>query len=216
MSSSTPAFVTHVVAFKYKPQVSTTERHLVASKFLALQDSATFNGDKYIISITGGLQNSNEGLHKGMDHVFVVQFGSVEHRDYYDKEDAAHGEFKVIVLPVNPATLIVSAFAAFTHEQHNGHPGVALKVLVVITEAFLASLGWGYAFSSRKGDLAGAAVLVYTLWGIYDFQTSSKLIHYFGLGAFIVSLFALVKSLYFTFQSDSVASTSDERAPLVG
>ncbi|KAI5478307.1 methionyl-tRNA synthetase [Pseudohyphozyma bogoriensis] len=113
-------------------------------------------------------------------------------------------------------TLILSAFAAFTHGGHNGHPGVAVKVLVVIAEAFLASLAWGYAFSSRKGDLAGAAVLVYTLWGIYDFQTSSKLIHYFGLGAFIVSLFALVKSLYFTFQGDSVASTSDERAPLVG
>jgi len=112
-------------------------------------------------------------------------------------------------------TVLLSAFAAFTHGGHSSHPGVAVKVLVVLAEAFLASTAWGYAFATKKGDLAGAIVLTFTLWGIYSFQHNG-LIHYFALGSFIVSLFAVAKSLYFTFTSDSIVATDSERAPLVG
>ncbi|KAM0749644.1 hypothetical protein T439DRAFT_326525 [Meredithblackwellia eburnea MCA 4105] len=114
-------------------------------------------------------------------------------------------------------TVLISAFAAFTHGGHSGHPGVAVKILVVIAEAFLATTAWGYAFATKKGDIAGAAVLAWTLYGIYDFQHNG-LIRYFALGSFIFSLFAVAKSLYFTFgRSDgAIALDSGERAPLVG
>jgi hypothetical protein len=97
---------------------------------------------------------------------------------------------------------------------------------------------WGYAFRSRKGDVAGAMVLAWALFGVYDHQ-SHGLIRYFALGCFIVSALAIVKvcspsplcrndknltrpslisqSLYFTFVTGDghIALGDDERAPLV-
>ncbi|KAL8279941.1 hypothetical protein RQP46_007791 [Phenoliferia psychrophenolica] len=114
-------------------------------------------------------------------------------------------------------TVFIAGFAAFTHGGHSGHPGVAVKTLVVIAEAFLATTAWGYAFSSAKGDIAGAAVIAYTLYGIYDFQHNG-LIRYFALGSFIFSLFAVAKSAYGAFASrdGAIALGDSERAPLVG
>ncbi|ORY54602.1 hypothetical protein BCR35DRAFT_284608 [Leucosporidium creatinivorum] len=113
-------------------------------------------------------------------------------------------------------TVFISGFAAFTHAGHGHHPSLVVKVLVVLSLAFLSVTAWGYAFRSRKGDVAGAAVLAWTLFGIYDHQ-HNHLIKYFALAAFIVSLFAVVKSLYFTFvKGDGAISLGDdERAPLV-
>jgi len=115
-------------------------------------------------------------------------------------------------------TVLISAFAAFTHGIGNSHhPGLAVKILVIVSECFLAFTAVGYAFQSRKGDIAGAAVIAWTLWGIYDYQ-HNVLIHYFGLGAFIVADIAIIKALYFTFARDSGAISlgDEERAPLIG
>ncbi|GAA6025495.1 hypothetical protein JCM11491_002839 [Sporobolomyces phaffii] len=114
-------------------------------------------------------------------------------------------------------TLLISAFALFTHGGHHSHPSVLTRILVCLALAFLAVTSWGYAFRSRGGDLAGAIVLAWTLYGIFDYQTD-KTIHYFALAAFIVALVAIVKSLYFTFiaRDGSIALGSDsERQPLV-
>lgn len=54
------------------------------------------------------------------------------------------------------------------HAPETAHPGVTVRVLVVLAEAFLALTAVGYAFQSRKGDLAGAGVLAWVLYGIYD------------------------------------------------
>ncbi|KAM0790758.1 hypothetical protein ACM66B_004609 [Microbotryomycetes sp. NB124-2] len=114
-------------------------------------------------------------------------------------------------------TVFISGFAAFTHGGHGRHPSVVVKVLVVLSCAFFAITAWGYAFRTRQGDIAGAIVLAWTLFGVYDEQ-HNKLIHYFALACFIVSLFAIVKSLYFTFvarDSGRISLGNDERAPLV-
>lgn len=55
---------------------------------------------------------------------------------------------------------------------HSRSPTVSVKVLVVLAEAFLAVTASGYAFSSRKGDLAGSAILVWTLLGIFVCKSS--------------------------------------------
>jgi len=110
-------------------------------------------------------------------------------------------------------TVFIAAFAAFTH---GGNPSTATKVLVVCAEVFLALTAIGYAFHSRKGDIAGAAVIAYTLFGIYDHQ-SSELIKYVGLATFIVSFLAIVKAAYFTLEREgSIRLGDEERAPLVG
>ncbi|KDE09494.1 hypothetical protein MVLG_00394 [Microbotryum lychnidis-dioicae p1A1 Lamole] len=115
-------------------------------------------------------------------------------------------------------TIFISGFAAFTHGGHGHHPSVTVKVLVVLSSAFLASTAVAYSFKSRRGDVAGAAVLAWTLFGIYDHQHGTGLIRYFALGSFIVSLLAILKSLYFTFIANDgqIALGDNERAPLVG
>ncbi|GAA6012187.1 hypothetical protein JCM10207_002752 [Rhodosporidiobolus poonsookiae] len=114
-------------------------------------------------------------------------------------------------------TVLISAFALFTHGGHHSHPSVLSQILVVVAEAFLGLTAVGYAFRDRSGDILGAAVLCFTLFGIYDNQ-HDKLIKYFALASAIVSLFAVIKSLYFTFASrdGSIAlGDNDERRPLV-
>jgi hypothetical protein len=87
--------------------------------------------------------------------------------------------------------LLISGFALFTHNNHL-HPSVLTRILVCAALAFLAVTSWGYAFRSRNGDLAGAIVLAWTLYGIYDYQ-SDKTIHYFALASFIFSILAIGK-----------------------
>ncbi|GAA6038430.1 hypothetical protein JCM8097_007646 [Rhodosporidiobolus ruineniae] len=88
--------ITHIVSFRYKPSTSDAERHLVASRFLALQDQCELKGERYL-SVTGGKQNSPEGLGKGYEHTFVVTFTSSEHRDFYVSDDPAHNAFKELI-----------------------------------------------------------------------------------------------------------------------
>lgn len=62
----------------------------------------------------------------------------------------------------------VSGFAAFTHGGHGHHPSLVVKVLVVISLAAWAIVAIGYAFRTRRGDIAGALVLVFALYGVFD------------------------------------------------
>jgi predicted GTPase len=56
--------ITHIVIFKYAPSATDAEVHLAASRFLALQDECEFEGKRYL-AVTGGRNNSTEGLDKG-------------------------------------------------------------------------------------------------------------------------------------------------------
>lgn len=112
--------------------------------------------------------------------------------------------------------LVLSLFAAFGKDKAS-HAGIFTDVFVCIALAFLASTSVGYAFSSGgKGDIAGAAVIAWALLGVYTAQHRPHLIHWFALGAFIVSAFAVIKALIFAFRTDSsILSNDSERAPLV-
>lgn len=63
-------------------------------------------------------------------------------------------------------TAFISAFALFTPERH--HVGFTLKVITMITLGLLATTGYGYAFQSRRGDVAGAAVIALYLYGVFE------------------------------------------------
>ncbi|GAA5909938.1 hypothetical protein JCM5296_002539 [Sporobolomyces johnsonii] len=90
--------ITHIVSFKYKDDTSDAQRHLVASSFLALQDQCHLDGNTYL-TVTGGKDNSPEGLAKGFHHAWVVTFETAEARDYYTFKDPAHTKFKDLALP---------------------------------------------------------------------------------------------------------------------
>ncbi|KAK4703459.1 hypothetical protein P7C70_g2760, partial [Phenoliferia sp. Uapishka_3] len=81
-------------ALQYKSEVTNTERHLIASKFLALLDTCALNEKPYILSATGGKNNSPEGQTRGLEHSFVLTFASLADRDYYLDVDPAHQAFK--------------------------------------------------------------------------------------------------------------------------
>lgn len=53
----------------------------------------------YIKSSVGGTDNSIENLQHGITHAFVVEFASVEDRDYYVQQDPVHAAFVKEVIP---------------------------------------------------------------------------------------------------------------------
>lgn len=59
--------ITHIVHFAYKPEIASNERQLLASRFLLLLESCQRDGQPYILSLTGGKQNSKEGVDKGLE-----------------------------------------------------------------------------------------------------------------------------------------------------
>ncbi|BGP18486.1 hypothetical protein JCM10213_001198 [Rhodosporidiobolus nylandii] len=112
--------------------------------------------------------------------------------------------------------VLISAFALFTHGNAHSHPSILSRILVIVAEVFLAITATGYAFRDRSGDVLGAAVLTWTLFGIYAHQHDA-VIKYVALASAIVSLLAVVKSLYFTFAARGGIALGDEeeRRPLV-
>lgn len=100
--------VEHIVLFKYKPEVNSETKQLVAKNFLALKELAVRNGKPYIVSIVTGSQSSLEGLGHGFEQGFIVTFNSEGDRNYYVGKpavkddhyyDHAHNAFKSFVHP---------------------------------------------------------------------------------------------------------------------
>ncbi|KAL0936894.1 stress responsive a b barrel domain-containing protein [Colletotrichum truncatum] len=84
--------ITHIVQFSFKDDLSQEE---MCESMLSLKDKCVHPTSKepYIKSVSGGVDNSPEGLQDGITHVFVVEFESAEDRDYYVREDPAHLAF---------------------------------------------------------------------------------------------------------------------------
>jgi hypothetical protein len=67
--------IQHVVAFQYKPGTPAASVDEVARAFLALKDDCKLpTGDAYISRLQGGRQDSPEGQHRAMEHVYLVEF----------------------------------------------------------------------------------------------------------------------------------------------
>ncbi|KAF2467035.1 uncharacterized protein BDR25DRAFT_267824 [Lindgomyces ingoldianus] len=89
-------YVNHVVLFQFKQSTSITAIKEVTSKMLALKKTCIHPSTRqaYIKSISGGKDMSIEKQQNGMTHAFVVQFLTLEDRDYYVNEDPVHRAFK--------------------------------------------------------------------------------------------------------------------------
>ncbi|KAL2021714.1 hypothetical protein VTK56DRAFT_6657 [Thermocarpiscus australiensis] len=94
--------VTHVVLLQFKHDADPAAVDAVCANFLALKDNclAPNSQHAYIKSMSGGRDNSPEGLQNGHTHAFVVQFANSDDRNYYVEQDPAHQAFKKDIEPL--------------------------------------------------------------------------------------------------------------------
>ncbi|KAI7774849.1 stress responsive a b barrel domain-containing protein [Diaporthe eres] len=88
--------VTHTVLFHFKKDADPQAIRNACNGMMALR-TACVNPSSlqpYIKSLTGGKDNSPEGLQHGATHGFVVEFASTQDRDYYVSQDPAHQKLK--------------------------------------------------------------------------------------------------------------------------
>lgn len=87
--------VNHLVLFQFKDEATTESVENAYAGMLGLKDACVRDGTQtpYIKSLTGGRDNSPEGLQNGIQYAFVVEFENVEDRDFYVHQDKAHKAF---------------------------------------------------------------------------------------------------------------------------
>ncbi|KAL4905914.1 hypothetical protein BDW74DRAFT_152278 [Aspergillus multicolor] len=87
--------ITHIVMFQLKSGLSADTVQDFCTRMLSLKDKCIHPTSQkpYILSASGGADNSPEGMQNGITHAFVVEFGSEEDRKYYLEKDPAHLEF---------------------------------------------------------------------------------------------------------------------------
>ncbi|KAK9896255.1 hypothetical protein P389DRAFT_196356 [Cystobasidium minutum MCA 4210] len=90
--------IIHIVHFAYSCDEATKQE--IARRFLQMKTQCVSQSDSkpYILSLTGGKNNSPEGMNDGLEHTFVVKFANNEDRAYYLDEDPVHQEFKKFAL----------------------------------------------------------------------------------------------------------------------
>ncbi|KAI1208444.1 dabb-domain-containing protein [Annulohypoxylon truncatum] len=101
--------VKHLVLFQFKANATAEAVKELSSRMLGLKDGcihATSN-KPYIKSLTGGKDNSPEGVQHGITHAFVAEFESLEDRDYYVNTDPFHAEFKTFAGPFIEKVIVV-------------------------------------------------------------------------------------------------------------
>ncbi|ODQ50635.1 hypothetical protein SAICODRAFT_67460 [Saitoella complicata NRRL Y-17804] len=91
--------ITHIVLFQFSSEAlkDTANIQRICTAFQALKQNCLHpqTHKPYILSLTGGLNNSPEVHHSGgLTHGWVVKFENQEDRDWYVERDPAHTEFK--------------------------------------------------------------------------------------------------------------------------
>ncbi|KAH8811821.1 hypothetical protein F5884DRAFT_783547 [Xylogone sp. PMI_703] len=87
--------IVHIVLFGFKPSADDSAIKDVCERMLALRENCIHPTTKkpYILSNSGGKDNSPEGLQGGITHAFVSHFANAEDRKYYIEQDPAHLAF---------------------------------------------------------------------------------------------------------------------------
>jgi len=115
--------------------------------------------------------------------------------------------------------VILSAFDAFGVNALTHGAGVWTKVFVFLALFFLEGTAATYSFSSPEGDLPASIAIAWSLWAIFDHQTSSGFVHWTSLVFAILALVWVVKGAVgqvLLRRNGRIALGDEERAPLVG
>ncbi|KAF2965015.1 hypothetical protein GQX73_g8554 [Xylaria multiplex] len=101
--------VNHLVLFQFKGEASTESVDKIYADMLSLKDACLRDGTQkpYIKSLTGGKDNSPEGLQDGLQYAFVVEFENEDDRNYYVHEDKAHKAFVANLMPLLVKAVVV-------------------------------------------------------------------------------------------------------------
>ncbi|KAF2145827.1 uncharacterized protein K452DRAFT_211077, partial [Aplosporella prunicola CBS 121167] len=101
--------ITHIVLFRYKPDISWAQLEEHFATFAALRTRCTHpsTGQPYMLSLRMGKNMSWEPFAKGMTHGFVLEFASQEHLDYYLLEDPVHRAFSAGAAQLLEDSLVV-------------------------------------------------------------------------------------------------------------
>jgi len=106
---------------------------------------------------------------------------------------------------------VISTFAAFTHDKKpDDEPTVLMRILVIIGLLVLESTAIGY-IEGLKGDIAGAIVIDWVLYGI-AVEQSDPWIHWSAIVLAVITSFHVLKPIFKKF----ISGSSEEQAPLLG
>jgi len=106
---------------------------------------------------------------------------------------------------------VISTFAAFTHAKSDDEkPTILMRVLVILALLFLEGTAAGY-IEKFKGDIAGAIVIDWALYGI-AVEQSDPIIHWSALVLAVITSIHILKPIV----QKLVRGNSDESAPLLG
>ncbi|RAH74944.1 Dabb family protein [Aspergillus aculeatinus CBS 121060] len=92
--------ILHLVLFRFKPEVSRGRRQAVLQEFMALSQKCKDESERpYIKSIRGGVECTAE-VSSDHSHVFIVEFDSLQDREFYKNVDPIHAEFASRIIPL--------------------------------------------------------------------------------------------------------------------
>ncbi|KAF7375872.1 Stress responsive A/B barrel domain-containing protein [Mycena sanguinolenta] len=100
----------HIVLFQFKADASPETTQKACADMLGLKERCIHPDSQrpYIKSLTGGKDNSSEGLQKnGIQYAFVVEFATTEDRDYYVATDPTHQAFVKSIGPIVAKVIVV-------------------------------------------------------------------------------------------------------------
>ncbi|RMX79474.1 hypothetical protein D0869_08287 [Hortaea werneckii] len=103
------ATITHIVLFKYRPEITWSAFEAHFDTFQSLQTKCLHpdTGKPYMLSMRMGKNRSWEPFSKGMTHAFVLEFAKQEDLDYYLLHDPVHREFSRNAGPLIEDSLVV-------------------------------------------------------------------------------------------------------------
>ncbi|KAI0970863.1 stress responsive A/B barrel domain-containing protein [Xylaria arbuscula] len=101
--------VNHIILLQIKSEASAEQVEKAYAQMLSLKDDCLHPTSQkpYIKSLTGGKDNSPEGRQNGIQYAFVVEFESVEDRDFYVSSDQAHKAFVANAAPIIEKIIVV-------------------------------------------------------------------------------------------------------------
>ncbi|KAG0074391.1 hypothetical protein BGZ92_003407, partial [Podila epicladia] len=132
--------------------------------------------------------------------------GAVSYIYYRLKEDHSPDSLLEVIFLALP---FINVFVAFSPERENG-PSTFQVILAVAGLAFVASTVVGY-IEYKKGDVAGALVLAWYLFGVFA-QQQNDVIHWSALGFGIIAAIYTLKP----FVLRVTGRHTPETAPLLG
>ncbi|KAI0112221.1 stress responsive A/B barrel domain-containing protein [Nemania sp. FL0031] len=101
--------INHLVLFQFKADASAEQVEKAYAGMLSLKDACLHATTQkpYIKSLTGGKDNSPEGLQNGIQYAFVVEFENTQDRDFYVNNDPAHKAFVTTLSPIIEKVIVV-------------------------------------------------------------------------------------------------------------